>query len=146
MPRKKDENPLLLSGRNSKGQFTKGNGHAFKKGASGNPGGLPKGTTKLSIAYQKQLAQPVPNDPHGRIFAEAIAFSVCVAAARGDISAAREIADRVEGKARQALDIEMALTDWREMARANGVSEVEVIREARMLIESADDASGDECD
>jgi hypothetical protein len=106
----------------------------FQKGVSGNPNGRPKSLT-LSEAFRRQLSQLVPNDPDGRTFAEVIALRVCVAAAQGDISAAREIADRTEGKPKQALDLDLKVTDWRELAKAHGVSEEEVVREAQLLIE-----------
>ena len=113
----------------------------FKPGQSGNPSGRPKSIT-LSEAYRKQLAQPMPNDTQGRTYAEVIACRVVVAAATGDVSAAREIADRTEGKARQSIDIDMQVTDWRELARNYGVSEEDVYREAKKLIESVDDHGG----
>jgi hypothetical protein len=110
----------------------------FPKGVSGNPAGRPKSIT-LSEAYRHQLAQPVPKDPQGRTYAEVIAALMCQRAMQGDVAAAKEIADRVEGKARQALDVDMKVTDWREMARTHGLSEQDVIREAQLLIEPASD-------
>jgi Family of unknown function (DUF5681) len=114
----------------------------WPKGTSGNPAGRPK-TITLSEAYRNALAQPVPNDPENRTFAEVIARSMVIAAAKGDVSSAKELADRVEGKARQALDINANLLDWREMARAHGLNEADVIAEARLLIESAAESGGD---
>jgi hypothetical protein len=108
----------------------------FQKGVSGNPAGRPKSLT-LSEAFRRQLSQPVPGDEQGRTFAEVIALRVCVAAAQGDISASREIADRTEGKPKQALDLDLKVTDWRELSKAHGVSEEEVVREAQLLIEQA---------
>ncbi len=105
----------------------------FQKGVSGNPNGRPKSLT-LSEAFRRQLSQPVPGDEQGRTFAEVIALRVCVAAAQGDISAAREIADRTEGKPRQSVDVDMSVSDWRQMAAAHGLDEREVVEEARRLI------------
>ena len=130
----------------SNGQFAKGNQLGFQRGKSGNPSGLPRGTVKLSIAYQKQLAQTVPGDPQGRTFAEVIAFQLCVAAAKGDVTAARELADRVEGKPRQALDVDMTMIDWREEAARWGISEQEIIEETRRLLESIDATDDAESD
>ncbi len=110
----------------------------FEAGQSGNPAGRPKSIT-LSEAYRKQLAQPVEGDKLGRTFAEVIASRVVIAAASGDTSAAPEIADRTEGKPKQSLDVDLSVRDWRQMAREYGVSEDDVIREARRLIESVDD-------
>jgi hypothetical protein len=114
----------------------------FPKGTSGNPAGRPKSIT-LSEAFRRQLSQPVPNDPHGRTFAEVIALRVCVAAAQGDVSAARELGDRTEGKPKQSVDVDMSVSDWRQVAQAHGLNEQDVIREAQRLIESATDSSGE---
>jgi hypothetical protein len=77
----------------------------WKSGQSGNPGGRPK-AAPLSHACRELLAQPVPNDPEGRTYAEAIAQTLGEKALAGDIRAAQELADRAEGKARQAIEIE----------------------------------------
>src|SRR5271168_4212991 len=76
-----------------------------KKGQSGNPGGRPRSKT-LSDAYRLKLEEPVPNDPEGRTWAELIAEAQVRDAVRGNVQAAREIADRTEGKARQAIEFE----------------------------------------
>jgi Family of unknown function (DUF5681) len=125
----------------------RGPGRPFPKGVSGNPGGRPKSRT-LSEAYRKELAKVIPNDPEGRTFAEVIARQVVLAAAKGDLGCAREIADRVEGKPRQSLDIDMNTLDWREMARSNGLDIHDVLDEARRIIaaESADASSDAELD
>jgi Family of unknown function (DUF5681) len=77
----------------------------WKSGQSGNPGGRPK-AAPLSHACRELLAQPVPEDPKGRTYAEAIAQTLGEKALAGDIRAAQELADRAEGKARQAIEIE----------------------------------------
>lgn len=77
----------------------------WKKGQSGNPGGRPKSKT-LSDAYRNKLEEAVPNDPEGRTWAELIAEAQVRDAVRGNVQAAREIADRTEGKARQAIEFE----------------------------------------
>jgi Family of unknown function (DUF5681) len=83
--------------------FSKGNPHAFKPGQSGNPQGRPRARV-LSEYYREWLARPLPGDP-ARTFGDAIAEAVCRQAVEGDVAAAREIADRVEGKPRQAIDL-----------------------------------------
>ena len=128
------------SGRDDKGRFAKGNPNEFQPGQSGNPKGRPKSIT-LSEAYRHQLAQPVPKDREGRTYAEVIAALMCQRATQGDVAAAKEIADRVEGKPKQAIDVDMSVRDWREMARTAGIQEAEVVAEARRLIESAADSS-----
>ena len=72
---------------------------------SPNPGGRPK-KTPLSDACREVLALPVPGDPEGRTYAEKIAGTLAEKAAKGDIRAAQELADRAEGKARQSVEIE----------------------------------------
>ncbi len=77
----------------------------WKKGESGNPAGRPKSKT-LSDAYRNKLEERVPNDPEGRTWAELIAEAQVRDAVRGNVQAAREIADRTEGRARQAIEFE----------------------------------------
>ena len=77
----------------------------FKLGQSGNPAGRPR-MAPLSQAYRDKLSAPVPHDPQGRTFAQAIADSLAERALAGDIRAAQELADRAEGKPRQSLEIE----------------------------------------
>ena len=114
----------------------------WKPGQSGNPAGRPKSIT-LSEALRIELAKVLPNDTHERTFAELIAQQLVKAAATGNILAAKEIADRTEGKPKQAVDMTMNVTDWRELARQNGLSETDVISEAQRLIaESGLDSSG----
>ncbi len=77
----------------------------WKKGQSGNPSGRPKSKT-LSDAYRNKLEELVPNDPEKRTWAELIAEAQVRDAVRGNVQAAREIADRTEGKPRQAIEFE----------------------------------------
>jgi hypothetical protein len=86
-----------------------GKPHQWKKGQSGNPLGRPKSKT-LSDAYRSKLEEPVPNDPEGRTWAELIAEAQIRDAVRGNVQAAREIAARTEGRARQAIEIEDTTT------------------------------------
>lgn len=82
-----------------------GKAHRWKKGQSGNLSGRPKSKT-LSNAYKNKLEEAVPNDPEGRTWAELIAEAQVRDAVRGNVQAAREIADRTEGKPRQAIEFE----------------------------------------
>ena len=77
----------------------------WRKGQSGNPGGRPK-KLPLTDELRKLLAEVVPDDRQRRTFAEKIAEAVVKKAAKGNLQAVREIADRVEGKARQGIQIE----------------------------------------
>jgi hypothetical protein len=122
--------------RDERGRFTKDTPTAFKPGQSGNPAGRPKSIT-LSEALRLELAKVLPNDTNERTFAEVIAQSLVRAAVTGNILAAKEIADRTEGKPKQAVDMTMNVNNWRELARQHGVSEQDVINEARRLIEES---------
>lgn len=82
-----------------------GEPYRWKKGESGNPSGRPKSKV-LSDAYKNKLEEVVPNDPEGRTWAELIAEAQVRDAVRGNVQAAREIADRTEGRARQAIEFE----------------------------------------
>jgi hypothetical protein len=77
----------------------------WKPGQSGNPGGRPK-RTPLVDASREVLAEPVPDDAEGCTGARVIAEMLLAKAVKGDIAAAKELADRAEGKPRQSLEIE----------------------------------------
>lgn len=138
------------SGQNNSASAKKSRGNIanlkpWPKGVSGNPTGRPKASVVLSEAYRRALAEPLPNDKTGATVAAGIAHALVMAALDGDVSAARELADRTEGKARQAIDVAMSLLDWRQMAESQGLSPEDVLTEARLLlVESADDSSGDD--
>jgi len=48
---------------------------------------------------------PVPGNRSGRTYAEAITEKIAKKALTGNIPAAKELADRAEGKARQAMEV-----------------------------------------
>jgi hypothetical protein len=75
----------------------------FKPGQSGNPGGRPPSI--LSEAYKEVLAQVFEGDSSHRTYAQLIAIGQARAAVKGNTGAAKEIADRVEGKAKEAIEI-----------------------------------------
>ena len=108
----------------------------FRKGQSGNPKGRPKSIT-LSEALRHELAKENPKGKDGETYAERIAAVLCQAAVGGNVNAAKEIADRTEGKPRQALEVDMSVMDWRAIAKTQGVSETDVIREAQRIIAEA---------
>jgi Holliday junction resolvasome RuvABC ATP-dependent DNA helicase subunit len=127
-----------------KGKFPPGNkiGNRFPKGTSGNEKGRPK-LTKLTEALREQIAEINPNAPEQTI-AEHIAQTLIKLAIKGDVQAIREIADRTEGKPKQAIDLDMQVNDWRTLAQNYGVSENDVLNEAKLLIEqSVVDSSGE---
>jgi hypothetical protein len=126
------------------GKFAPGNkiGNRFKKGESGNSAGRPK-LTRLSEALRQQLSEEMPNAPE-RTVAEAIARTLIREALSGSVSAAREIADRCEGRPKQSVDLDIQTTNWRDEARKYGINESEVAHQARLLLAEFDDAGSDE--
>ena len=76
----------------------------WKKGQSGNPKGRPRSSI-LSDAMRAALAEAPPgeHDPNVQSYADAIARALIDKALAGDVAACKEIADRTEGKARQAV-------------------------------------------
>jgi hypothetical protein len=123
------------------GTFVPGHklGNRFEKGMSGNPNGRPR-LTRLSESLREQLAEISP-DADEQTIAETIAKTLIKLALSGDVQAIREIADRTEGKPKQAIDLDLQVSDWRTEAQKYGVTEQDVINEARLLIESIDDSS-----
>ncbi len=71
----------------------------------GNPGGpgRPK-KTPLTDAYRDKLGKLVPDDPEHRTYAQFLADVIFAKAVDGDIVAAKEIADRTEGKSIQRIE------------------------------------------
>ena len=78
----------------------------WRKGQpSPNPGGRPH-KTALTDAIRDQLAQVAEKDRAGRTNAEVIAAVLIAKAKRGNVKAAREIADRAEGRPSQSLNLQ----------------------------------------
>ncbi len=96
----------------------------FKPGQSGNPRGRPKSIT-LSEAYRKMLAAVDETDPERRTRAEVLAEQMYAKAKTGDVSALREIADRVEGKPRQTLALTLEKREQLEQAIAGIMRDAE---------------------
>ena len=80
----------------------------WRKGQpSSNPGARPK-SRLLSEALRIRLAQVKPGDPAGRTYAEIIAENLVeIACSEGPsaVNAATELSNRVEGRARQQVEI-----------------------------------------
>lgn len=84
-------------------QATVANLKPWVKGTSGNPGGRKK--LLITEAYDELLTKQVPNDPEGRSYAQVLAQSMMRRAIAGNVRAVMEVTDRVEGKPRQAVDM-----------------------------------------
>jgi hypothetical protein len=100
----------------------------FKPGQSGNPKGRPKSIT-LSEAYRKMLSQVDETDPERRTRAEVLAEQMYIKASSGDVSALREIADRVEGKARQTIALSVEKREQLEQAISGIMRDAEHVGE-----------------
>ncbi len=116
----------------------------FKKGDDErrNVLGRPK-KTLLSEAIREQIAASMPGASE-QTFAEAIAKTLIDLAVGGDVAAIREIADRTEGKPKQAIDLDLQINDWRTEAQKYGITESDVINEAKLLISESVDGPSDE--
>ena len=93
--------------------------HRFTSGASGNPAGRPRGSKNVSTQLKKIISKVAPDAVidtkivrefaghlKGRItVADAIACRLAYEAVRGNMKAVKEILDRTEGKARQAIEL-----------------------------------------
>jgi hypothetical protein len=102
-------------------------GGQFEKGAgSPNPGGRtrseieflrgvarrdPVAQRTITNALVSKLSEKVPGDTQGRSYAEAVASVMLREALRGNVNAAREITDRVEGRVVHDVDNEPPLPD-----------------------------------
>lgn len=99
------QSPVEIQRKNNGKQLGGITGKGFLPGQSGNPGGRPKGSVKISSAYERSLARLVPGDPEGRTYAQFIADKNVELAAQGNLAATKEVTDRVEGKAPRTIEI-----------------------------------------
>jgi hypothetical protein len=83
----------------------------FKKGQSGNPKGYPKGVPNSATRYKRILGliQKKRNFLTGEMedltVAEQMDMGIIKKALGGDVIAYREIMDRLEGKAKQTMEV-----------------------------------------
>ena len=75
----------------------------WPKGMSGNPGGRPK-KKPITEELERLLADEVPNG-NGQTWATVIAEALLHEARKGDVRAISELANRIEGKPVQAIDL-----------------------------------------
>lgn len=84
----------------------------WPKGVSGNPGGRPR--KKLITSELERLLQEQSPDTSGKTWAVLIAEALLRQAAKGDVRAIGELANRVEGKPLQGvhLDVNQSSPMW----------------------------------
>ena len=92
--------PAGNNGRTPDGKFAKGNAHAWQKGVSANPSGRPRDTI---TPHLKEIAQEQDND--GRTYGRRVAEMLYAESLGGNVTAAKEILDRLDGKPRQTVDL-----------------------------------------
>lgn len=95
----------------------------FKKGESGNPNGRPKGVpnSKTRLLRLLELVQvktnPVTGEKEEFTIAEQLDMVLVNKALKGDLSAYKELFDRLEGRAKQTSEIELSgglVVNWDE--------------------------------
>ena len=104
----------------------------FEPGKSGNPNGREKGSKNLKTILKKYLdlkSDKKDDDGNELSYYEAMALEQIKLASKGDLSAFKEIADRVEGKPAQSIDITERKPDEFE-----DMSQTELNEEAKRLI------------
>jgi hypothetical protein len=107
-----------------------------------NTAGRPR-LTKLTDSLRQQIAETNPDAPEETI-AETIAKNLITLALSGDIAAIKEVGNRTEGLPKQAIDLDLQVSDWRTEAQKHGISESEIVRETRLLLAEFDAGGGDE--
>jgi Family of unknown function (DUF5681) len=93
----------------------------FEKGISGNPGGRAK-TKELTDALRIVSREVVTETK--KIKLRAVAEKLFDLAMGGDVSAIREIGDRLDGKALASVDINATVTDLTDAERRNRLIEL----------------------
>ena len=70
--------------------------------------------TSLTAVLRKVLDAVVPDDPQGRTYSELIAQQICERAAKGEVRAATLVWERLEGKAKQPIEVnsDEAKREW----------------------------------
>jgi hypothetical protein len=90
-------------GRDAKGRFTKENPFGWKRGQSGNPRGRPPVRRSITDAL-RQLSEERVDETRTRV--QALADVLWKLALEGNVTAAKEILDRLEGRSPQHISVD----------------------------------------
>ncbi len=86
----------------------KSGGMVFAPGVSGNPAGKPKGTKHFSTLFNEMVREKIKlKDGTETTILRAMGMAMTRRAMSGDVKAFAEVADRLDGKAVQGLEIEV---------------------------------------
>jgi hypothetical protein len=99
-PGSRTENSAKNSAKPRRGNPDKTKPYRFQPGQSGNPGGRPR---KWITEHYEELALQTPPGKK-RTYAELLAEAQFRKALKGNTMAAKEVTDRLEGKAREAVE------------------------------------------
>ncbi len=138
---------------------SKKNLQLWQPGDAPNPAGKPKGAIDVKNRLVKMLENIAPDKVQNakaitdfcdgvskitNIDAVNARLLYCAIVA-GESWAVKEIFDRIAGKAAQSLDLDVQISnDWRTEAQKYGLTEIDVINEAKLLIAESIDGSSDE--
>lgn len=125
--------------RDERGKFKPGNsfGRRFQPGQVANPQGRNSYGGLVTDNLRNKLLELIPN-ADGKTIAAAIADKLVELALDGDLPAIKELLDRTEGRAKQHLEMDVAVTDWRQIVAANGISKDELENEIKLILSEPD--------
>lgn len=108
----------------------------WPKGVSGNPAGRPPGIPNAATRYKRLLeltskkANPVTGEVEEFTQLELMDMAIFNKALKGDITAYNTIMDRLEGKAKQAMDVNLSSDPRKEILKKYGLDDVGQTEEA----------------
>jgi hypothetical protein len=88
----------------------------WPKGVSGNPAGRPKGQPMITPRIKRKLGEVCDSDPQKRIWAEVVVERLLQLVCKGNPQAIREVLERLEGKVRHEVQIDVSLDRIRQMS------------------------------
>lgn len=79
----------------------------WKKGESANPNGRPKGSVSIVAAIKKKLEEehPTSTPEQKKLWLDMIVEKIFDAGIKGEASILKDMIDRVDGKAKETLDL-----------------------------------------